>query len=198
MILEFALTLTLTPPIPSDQVMQVQFTEPVRRVVTYPPNGVVNQLSGLPLPEDVQAAYDAEFLSGSTYFGAFAVAKDFSYGYATGINSPQAAREIALAECQQFADRCLVYAEIVPEGFLPLGPGEVTMSAEAAGYYLNPNPAWGDFRAMAISEDGAYSVTWNYGTRDQAAAAALADCTSYLTTDLPGVRAMPCILLPFK
>lgn len=54
MILEFALTLTLMPPIPSDQVMQVQFTEPVRRVVTYPPNGVVNQLSGLPLPEDVQ------------------------------------------------------------------------------------------------------------------------------------------------
>ena len=199
MIVEFALSLALTAPeMPEVQVTQVQFSEPVQQVITYPPNGVLNMLSGLDLPADTNDAFQNDFLDGSIFFGAFAITKDFGYGYVTGANSLEGARDIALAECLKHGDRCLIFAEILPEGFAPLERGQVSMSAEPADYYRNPDPTWGSFRAMAISEDGAYSVVWNYGSTAEAEQAALADCTGYVITDLTDLRDMPCILVPFK
>jgi len=185
MILELVLPLTVTLPMQPEQIRPVQFTDPVQEVVIYPPVGVPNQLSGLVLPENVAAAFEENFLGTAEYFGAFAVSKDFAYGYATGINSLEAARDIAMQECLNHADGCLIYAEIVPQGYVPLEPGQATMSAEAAQYYSNPDPSWGNFRAMAISEDGAYSIVWDYGSPREAADAALAECRQYLTTNLP-------------
>lgn len=198
MIVEFALSLTLTTPAATAQITQVQFNEPVQQVQTYAPEGVLNVLSGLQLPSDTFVAFDEEFMDGTKYFGAFAVSKEFGYGYANGVNSIEAAREIALAECTQHADACLIYAEILPQNFVPLQNHQVSLSAEAAHHYRNPDPSWEHHRAMAISEDGAYSVVWNYGSPAEAAAAALSDCTGYLVTDLPNLRNMPCLLLPFK
>ena len=198
MFIEFALSLTLAVPDTHPALTEVEFIEPVQEVVTYAPQGQVTVLSGLALPEGTAEAYQSDFLDGSVYFGAFAITKDFGYGYVTGANSLQAARDIATQECLKQGPRCLIYAEITPNGYVPLSSGQVTMSAEAADFYSNPDPSWGSFRAMAISEDGAYSIVWNYGSPREAADAALADCSGYTIDDLPGLRPMPCILVPYK
>ena len=198
MIVEFALSLVLAAPDTSAQITQVQFNEPVRQVFTYPQTGVLNLLSGLELPGDTLTAFDNDFVNGAVYFGAFAITKDFSFGYVTGSNSLQGARDIALEECQKHGDRCLIYAEILPEGYVPLQDGQISMSAEAGELYRNPDPSWGHHRAMAVGEDGAYSMVWNYGSPAEAGEAALADCAGFVITDLPNLREMPCILVPFK
>ncbi|MDA9208037.1 hypothetical protein N9O61_04035 [Octadecabacter sp.] len=198
MILEFALSITLTAPFPAAQITPVQFNEPIQQVLTYPPVGVVNVVSGLELPDDTLSAFESDFLDGSVYFGAFAITKDFGYGYVTGANSLQAAREIATAECLKHGPRCLIYAEILPENYVPLQSGQISMSAEAANYFNNPDPSWDQFRAMAVGEDGAYSVVWNYGSPREAADTALTDCNGYAIDDLPDLRDMPCVLVPFK
>ena len=198
MIVEFALSLSLTLSDAGVPVTQVEFVEPVQQVVTYPPVGVLNQISGLQLPEGPREAYQDIFLDGNVFFGAFAITKDFAYGYVVGANSLEAAREIALEECLKQGPICLVYAEIVPQGYVPLPQGHVGLAPEAANYYNNPDPAWGNYRAMAISEDGAYSIVWNYDTPREANEAAMADCTGYRITGLPNLRQMPCVLVPFK
>ena len=202
MIVEFALTLSLIlPDIGQDAgppVIPIEFTEPVRQVITYPPAGVVNRLSGLQLPGETLTAFETEFLDGNVYYGAFAITKDFGFGFMTGANSLEAAHEIAIEECLKQGPVCLVYAELVPEGYVPIEPGQVTMAPEATDHFSNPDASWGNFRAMAISEDGAYSVVWNYGSPREASDAALSDCSAHIITDLPGLRAMPCILIPFK
>lgn len=198
MIIEFVLSVAITTPDPTAQITPIQFNEPVQQVLTYPPVGVLNVLSGLQLPGDTLAAFEGDFLDGSVFFGAFAVTKDYAYGYVTGANSIEAARDIALSECLKHGPRCLIYAEIVPENFSPLQSGQVSLSAEAANFYHNPDPSWDQFRAMAVSEDGAYSVVWNYGSPAEAAQAALSDCSGYVIADLPDLREMPCLLIPFK
>ncbi|MCF2871839.1 DUF4189 domain-containing protein [Octadecabacter sp. G9-8] len=198
MIVEFALTLTFSLPNSAPPVVHVEFTQPVRQVVTYPPEGVLNQLSGLTLPERPFQEFQENFVAGQPYFGAFAITKDFGYGYVTGANSLEAAREIALEECLKQGPRCLIYAEILPQGYVPLEDGQISLAPEAGNYYNNPDPTWGNYRAMAISEDGAYSVVWNYGSPREASDAALSDCADYVITDLPELRPMPCMLIPFK
>jgi len=198
MIVEFALGLTLSVQDPQPFVTQVEFVEPIQQAITYPPQGQVEVLSALELPEGTIDAFEDDFLNGTVYFGAFAITKDFGFGYVTGANSLEGARDIALQECLKQGPRCLIYAEIVPVGYEPLAPGQVTMTAEAMEYYTNPDPSWGNFRAMAISEDGAYSLVWNYGSPREAADAALADCSNHVINDLPGLRDMPCVLIPYK
>ncbi len=198
MIIEFALSLTLTLPNAGPPVTHVEFREPVQQVVTYPPNGVLNQISGLELPQGTLEAFNTGFLDGHDYFGAFAITKDFGYGYVTGANSLEAARDIAEQECLKQGPVCLIYAEILPEGYAQPEDGQVTLAAEAAEYFNNPDPSWGDFRAMAVSEDGAYSVVWGYASPRAASQAAMDDCTSYIIDNLPNLRDMPCVMLPFK
>lgn len=206
MIIEFLLSVSLTMPIvgptldqdPSMPLVDVQFVEPIQQVVTYPPVGIVNRLSGLELPDGTREAFEVDFLDGNVYFGAFAITKDFGYGYVTGANSIEAAREIAIQECLKQGPTCLIFAEILPDGYEPLEPGQVTLAPEAANYFNNPEPTWGNFRAMAVSEDGAYSVVWNYPSPSEATAAALSDCSGYVIDDLPELRDMPCMLIPFK
>lgn len=198
MIAELALSLSLTLPEVGAPLTEVEFVEPVQEVVTYPPVGILDQLSSLQLPDRTRDAFENDFLAGRTYFGAFAITKDFGYGYVTGANSIEAAREIAVEECLKQGPRCLIYAEIIPQGYVGLEPGQVSLAPEAANYFNNPDPSWGNFRAMAVSEDGAYSVVWNYGSPAEASAAALSDCAGYVITDLPNLREMPCVLIPFK
>ena len=197
MIVEFALTaFMLAPPAPAP-VVQVEFRDPVERVVIYPPQAVVERMTGLPLPPTTQQAFETEFETGM-FFGAFALTKDGGYGYATGSNSIEAARDIAMQECLKQGDACLIYAELLPQGYVPLTDGQASLSPEAAQFYTQPDPSWGNYRAMAISEDGAYSVVWNHATPADARSAALADCAENRITDLPGLRQMPCVVLPFK
>lgn len=202
MIIEFALSATLALPnlAPNAGIplTQVQFVDPIREVITYPEGGVVNRLSALELPDGTLQAYEDEFLIDDGFFGAFAITKEFGYGYVNGANSIEAAREIAIEECLKQGPRCMIYAEIMPQDYVPLTDGQVALAAEAAGYFNNPDPSWGNFRAMAVSEDGAYSLVWNYGSPAEAAAAALSDCTGFAINDLPNLRDMPCVLIPFK
>ncbi|AKS44789.1 hypothetical protein SAMN05444287_2297 [Octadecabacter temperatus] len=198
MIVEFALSLSLSLPVAGPTVTLVEFTEPVQQVITYPPDAVLNQLSGLTLPDGTIQAFEDGFLVEDTFFGAFAITKDFGYGYVTGSNSIEAAREVAIQECLKQGPVCMIYAELLPNGYVPLAQGQVALSPEAANHFNNPNPDWGNYRAMAISEDGAYSVVWNYGSPREASEAALSDCTGYRVDDLPNLRDMPCVLIPFK
>jgi hypothetical protein len=202
MIVEFILTLSLSLPSSVPDVgpllTQIDFAEPVQEVVTYPCVGVENRLSGLQLPDETLTAYEIDFLADTVFFGAFAITKDFGYGYVTGANSLEAACEIAIEECLKQGPICLIYAEILPQGYAPLEAGQISLAPEAAGYFDNPDPTWGSFRAMAVSEDGAYSVVWGYGSPSEASAAALSDCGEFVIDDLPNLREMPCILVPFK
>lgn len=177
--------------------VSVDFSRPIVAVRVYPEAGEVVELSALPMIPDTERAYLEDFIPGTTYFGAFAIGKDGSYGYATGVNTIEAARDIAFEECEKHSPGCLIYAEILPLGYAPVGRGEVTLSSTAAEYYANPGdrPA---HRAMAVSEDGAYSLVWGYGSAAAAQEAAVADCEEYRVLDLPGLRDMPCILLPLK
>lgn len=197
MIVEFALTVLMLGPPAGPSVVQAEFRDPVERVVIYPPEAVVERMTGLPLPPSTQQAFEDEFATG-VFFGAFAVTKDGGYGYATGSNSIEAARDIAMQECLKQGAACLIYAELLPLGYVPLTGGQASLSPEAAEFYTQPDPNWGNFRAMAVSEDGAYSVVWNHATPEAARAAALADCAQNLIADLPDLRQMPCVILPFK
>jgi hypothetical protein len=198
MIVEFALSLSLSLPNAGPPITQVEFAEPVQQVITYPPEAVLNQLSGLTLPDGTIQAFEDGFLVEDTFFGAFAITKDFGYGYVTGSNSIEAAREVAIQECLKQGQVCMIYAELLPIGYVPLAQGQVSLAPEAANRYHNPDPSWGNYRAMAISEDGAYSVVWNYGSPREASEAAMSDCTGYRVNDLPNLRDMPCVLIPFK
>lgn len=146
------------------------------------------------LSDGARQAFEDDFSVDLQFFGAFAITKDSGYGYVTGVNSMEAARDIALEECLKQGDRCLIYAGIRPIGYEPLTPGQVSMAHEVAEYYNNPDPSWGNFRAMAISEDGAHSVVWNYGSP----AEALSDCNEFVINNLPNLRDMSCFLVPFK
>lgn len=198
MIVEFALTLSLSVSPPNATVVPVEFRDPIREVITYPPFGLLNQLSGLSMPDGTREAYETEFLPESVYFGAFAVTKDFGYGYVTGANSLDAAREIALQECLKHGPSCLIYAEIIPQGYVPIIDGQVTLAREAAELYSNPDPSWGQARAMAVSEDGAYALVWGYANPNAARDAAMVDCETNTITDLPNLRPMSCMVIPFK
>lgn len=198
MIVDVALFLTLTIPDAALSPTPVDFVPPVEQVVTYPPVGVVKQISGLPLPDGIRDAFEDEFKNGQVFFGAFAITKDFGYGFVTGANSLEAARDIAIQECLKQGPACLIYAEILPEGYAPLRDGQVSLAPEAASHFNAPDPSWNRFRAMAISEDGAYSVVWGHSTPRAAADAALSDCDGYTIDNLPELRPMPCVLVPFK
>jgi hypothetical protein len=167
---------------------------PFRTVIPYPDTAQVVARSALPLSSDAQTAYDTDFLPYS-YFGAFAISKDGSYGYVTATNSLDAARDIAIGECQRYAPLCVIYAEIVPQGYVDVSAGEVVLNPEAADYFNDPgkHPA---YRAMAVSADGAYSYVWGHATPADAVDAALADCESYRVRDIPGIADMPCWVLP--
>lgn len=202
MIVEFVILFLLTLPNVGSNFgphpTQIDFVEPVKQVVTYPPAGVENRLSGLQLPDGTLTAYETDFLTENVFLGAFAITKDFGYGYVTGANSIEAAREIAIEECLKHGPICMIYAEILPQGYALLETGQVSLAPEAGKYFNNPDPSWGNFRAMAISEDGAYSVVWGYGSPREASDVALSNCAEYVITHLPNLRDMPCILVPFK
>jgi hypothetical protein len=198
MFLELALAFSMasqTPLLPDFKtaVTEVDYILPVARVVPYGPATEVRVVSTIRLSPEAQAAYDQDFTS-APYFGAFAVSKDGGWGYSTGTNSLGAAREIALQECLAVNSACTVHSEIVPPGYVDLGPGDVTLSPETAGHY-NDTSTNTPFYAMAVSADGAYSKVWGYATQAEADNQALADCESYRVNDLP-ISDMPCVLLP--
>jgi hypothetical protein len=171
----------------------VDYILPVQRVVPYgAATQIINQ-STIQLSPDARVAFDQDFAV-APYFGAFAVSKDGGWGYSVGTNSLGAAREIALQECLAVNSACTIHSEIVPVGYVPIGPGDVTMNAETARNYADTSVQV-QFYAMAISADGAYAQGWEYASQAEADAAALADCETYRIRDLP-ISDMPCVLLP--
>jgi hypothetical protein len=201
MLIAVALAFSIAGQIPGDALrapsveglMEVDYILPVQRVVPYGAAGELRAVSTAALSPEAQTAFDTEFAP-APYFGAFAVSKDGGWGYTTGTNSLGAAREIALQECLAVNRSCIIHTEIVPQGYVDIGPGDVTLSPETAGHYgdVTTNTV---FFAMAVSADGAYSKVWGYPTQAEADQQALADCESYRINDLP-ISDMPCVLLP--
>jgi hypothetical protein len=197
MFLELAVALALSPdpsamPPAVPGLVAVEYILPAVRVVPYTAETNLVMLSEAPLSQPAQEAFDTEFRPG-TYFGAFAVSKDGGWGYSTGSNTMSAAREIATQQCETTnTSACRIISELFPVGFVPLGPGDITIAPEALGHYLDPETNIRPF-AMAVSEDGAYSKVWGMASQEEADATALSDCESYR---MQGLSDMPCILLP--
>lgn len=172
----------------------VEFMQPVNRTVIYPDQTEVVMLSGVTLPLDVKEVFDRDFAP-YPFFGAFAISKDFGYGYSTGTHTLLAAREMALANCLSMNAQCRIIAELVPVGYRGAEDGVITLSPEAAEYFERRN-TYGRFRAMAVSAAGAYALVWNETSQSVADASALEDCEGYRGEEVEGLRDMPCILIP--
>lgn len=189
-----SLLLTFVEPAP----LPVQFEPDAARVVLYPSAPELRMLSALELSPDAQAAFDNDFRDAS-YYAAFAFSKSGGWGFATMTNSLDAARAIALGECLDVNDACRIVAEIVPPGYRPPRPGDITLSPEVAAMYRNPEAAGAppaSSRALAVSADGAYALSWGHLNQTAANEAALADCAKHVVRDLPDIPEMPCILVP--
>jgi hypothetical protein len=186
---------TLPPSLPdlAGPVTPVDYILPAQRVVAYGPLAEVRVLTDIRLPVEAQTAYDLDFASAS-YFGAYAVSKDGGWGLSTGNNALDAAREMAMQECLSVNAACTIHSELVPAGYVDIGPGDVTVTPEAAGHYTDVSTNI-PFFAMAVSADGAYSKVWGYATQAEADRQALSDCEGYRVIEA-GLSDMPCILLP--
>ncbi|SHI84856.1 hypothetical protein [Wenxinia saemankumensis] len=171
---------------------------PSERAIVYPPSGELRILSGLTLSPEAQDAFDQQFRA-NTYFSAFAYAKNGGWGYATTGNSLEGARAVAIAECENANDDCILIAEIVPRGYRDPQPGDVTMTPAVYTYLFDPDAAGapeGAPRAFAVGPDGAYALVWGQPSQEAANRAALADCNGYVRTEPPGLPPLPCVLVP--
>jgi hypothetical protein len=189
-----ALIPTLGQP-PEHQITPVDFVGPITTVTASEPRGVLRMLSNLPLGDLAQPVFDTDF-SRATYFSAFALSKDGGYGYAVSANSLGAARDMAMVQCQSENSRCTIVSEIVPQGYRDPAPGEVFLNPEIAGYYFNPGPEVNGMRAMAISEDGAWSLSWGFATQAEADADALKTCQANRSPVIAGQIDWPCFVVP--
>jgi hypothetical protein len=196
MLIELAAMLALaTIPVPPTRLTPVDYPAKGGQPLIYDGPGAVTWLQQVKLDPEGRETFDTIFV-GQGYFGAWAMSDDGGYGYASGAGSIEGARDIALAQCDSTnPGGCTIVAELLPTGYFPAGPQDFTLSEAMAREFNTGGRA--DFRAMAISEDGAYAVVWGYATQAEADAAAMADCqTGLLVLNLPDLRAMPCIRLP--
>jgi len=173
--------------------VQVQFQLPAERIVEYPASEL-RQISAPVLSETAQEAFDNSFLVASHY-SAFAYSKDGGFGYSTTANTQDAARQIAMQQCLNFNEQCRIIAEIIPVGYRPPGPGDITVSPVIADLIRDAR-SQPQFRAMAISEEGAYSYVWGHKNQENANRAAIADCDSHIDPNLLGTSIGVCILVP--
>lgn len=181
-------------PVTQNDLIQVDYILPAERVVVYPPEGVVRRVTNSALSVPAQTVFDTEFVT-ATYYGAFATTKDGGWGYSVGANSLDGAREVAMQQCLFENLRCLITAELVPVGYVEIGPGDVTIAPAVVGHYTDVTTNVAPF-AMAVSADGAYSKVWEMPSQAAADAAALSDCEGYRFSDLPNLPPFPCVLLP--
>jgi hypothetical protein len=188
-----ALALTILPIDPFAGPLTVDYPVKGGSVLLYTGETVVTWLEQTKLDPEARETFDGVFTD-QGYFGAWAMSDNGGYGYAAGAGTIEAAREIAMAQCEASNDGCRMVAELFPADFYAPGPQDITLSQQQTVEFNTPDR--GSFRAMAVGEDGAYAVNWGFASQAEADAASMADCTaSMLVLDLPGLRAMPCILL---
>lgn len=176
-------------------VIPVDFSGPFTNIIAAEPRAVLRMLSALPLGDTAQPIFDRDF-ERATYFSAFALSKDGGYGYAVAANSLGAARDMAMVECLAQNAKCSVIAEIVPQGYRDPAPGDLYLNPDIAAYYFSPGPEVNGSRAMAISEDGAWSFIWGFTTQAEADAEAIKTCQANRSPVAPGQIDWPCFLVP--
>lgn len=183
-----------TPPLSSDiQALPVQYPIKGGQLNLFGPETDVIMIRPVKLSGEARETFETVF-EPEGYYGAFAVGNQDGYGYAAGANTIDAAREIAVAQCETVTSGCLIVAELLPTGYLDAGPNAFTLSYEATENITAPDR--GAERAMAVSEDGGYAMVWGHDSQAEAREAALADCQGQrLTFDLP-IRDMPCVIVP--
>jgi hypothetical protein len=184
---------TVPPAEPPPQPTPRDTTAESQGVVLFAAESQIRTLGTARLTPEAQEAFDNAFSAGS-YFGAFTVSKDGGWGYYIGINTRQAARDLALSECVAAGLDCAVYAELLPVYYVDPGEGAITLAPEVAQVYTDTTTDL-PFHAMAISEDGAYSKIWDAPSQAEAERQALAECENY-RADVTPPRDMSCFLLP--
>ena len=136
----------------------------------------IAKMTTMTLPAETEQAYRTQF-GGLPYYGAFAVGRYGSWGYAYGYAQRHMARAAALARCAD-GNRgmsCTLYAELLP--YAPSGAlegGGETLSYRQ-GVQLRRVKEDSGPRAFARSKDGSWGV--GKGSSAEAASqAALEDC----------------------
>jgi hypothetical protein len=198
MLMPFAAVLALLPPLaaplPPSDLLTVQYPSKGGTVLIYDGASTVTWLVPTKLDPEGQAEFNDIFVA-QGYFGAWAMSDNGGYGYASGSGTIEAAREIAMAQCVGSNPQgCQIVAELLPDGWYPAGPQDIPLSEQVAREWLTEGRD--AFRAVSISEDGAYAVVWGHASQADANAAALRDCQSGLMALNVPIRAMPCILVP--
>jgi hypothetical protein len=193
-----ALALTLAPtllgaPIANPDLQTVDYPAKGGQVVTYSGPGEVIRLRPFKLSGEALSEFNGTFTE-LGYFGAFAISPDGGYGYATSAGTLAAAREIAMAQCAALNQGCEIVAEYIPAGYVEPGSSDITLSREMTENYTAPDR--GSFVAMAASEDGGWAMGWDYPSQAEANDYAINECEMTRLDPIPGVRDMPCILLP--
>jgi len=198
MLTTISLVLGLVPlgPEASPLVWRAEVPAPISGIQTYDPGTArLHFRSTRRLPDHPRDGFIEIFRYSTGFFGAFAFGKDGSFGYALEANTPASAASIAIAQCETFTTGCILYAEIWPDGYVAPDEGILTLSAQSAGAVarLAEMP---EFKAIAVSVDGAWAAVWGHLSQQAADADALADCEGYRLTGLAGMPDMPCRLIP--
>lgn len=141
-------------------------------IAVYPDTTEIILTGEIPSAGSVRAAYD-EWAADLSYFGAFAVGADESYGWSTRYGSPESARIGALAFCENRSSDCQVIATTLPVDFVPTEAE--TLEADAANGLLAYESKEGA-KAYAHSPLGIAHWSWGYTTVQEAERVAFNKC----------------------
>ncbi|WP_141246435.1 DUF4189 domain-containing protein [Actibacterium ureilyticum] len=127
------------------------------------------------------------------YFGAFAAAPDGGYGWVAAYSTMEAARQSALARCARRSPGCVIVAEAMPVD--PVPDHSRTLRHREAQNFQRYRTLPGA-KAFAISENGAYGMSWRAMSPQIARRKALANCENANERDQTGgLPDWPCFVI---
>ena len=127
-----------------------------------------------PAPDSGKAARDhARLLEQAWYHAAFAVGEDGAFGWSDNYATAAMADAAALAWCRDSGENCRIVTRIGPKTPMSYDgqPLSWTTALALKDFVHKPAP-----KALALSDTGAWGVSWNQPGRKAAARVALRNC----------------------
>ncbi len=154
---------------------------------------LITSEAGLPAGSNAARQFEV-FTQEVRYFGAFAVTETGEARFTRGRGNEEVARARALSVCAQtYGTPCSIHAVMLPEDDQADLPEP--MASGAAKAYRSYRLLNG-YKAMAISNSGAWGRSWGYDTKMQAQSRAMHECKINLKPHKPGAyRFEPCRLI---
>lgn len=157
-----------------------------------PENIQLLRFSGpVPVPGTESAKAYANFLAATKYIGAFALNESGAFGWASGYNSLDMAKEVAQFRCAKHGVKgCQIIAVLLPQK--PVDRDGIVFSRSTQRGY-DEHMAQPGFRAFAASESGTWGSAWGYQNPIEARARAMSNCQTYLQRQIDnGFPVRPC------